>query len=111
MHPGFVNVLEMLPTPKTADPASPRGRAARGRCIWCGKAATLGLGPRLKVIDGALHRWTPRGCEGCAQTQAALTHQAHRAACVRCTEWERCPDARALYALAHGQLDGLIREA
>ena len=108
MNPGFVNALEMLPVPKTVDPA--RGWADRGRCIWCGQEATLDLGPRLKVIDGVLHRWTPRGCADCARRKAALTHQSHRASCARCTECEHCPDSRALYRLAHGRHDRLICE-
>ncbi|MGY1500786.1 hypothetical protein ACW4TU_30115 [Streptomyces sp. QTS52] len=110
MNPGFVNALEMLPVPKAADPTRPHGRAARGRCIWCGNAATLNLGPRLKVVDRTLHRWLPRGCVDCVQRKAALTHRAHRTSCARCTEWEYCPDSLALYRLALGRLDGLIRE-
>lgn len=100
MNPGFINALEMLPAPKAADPTRPHGRAARGRCIWCGKTATLSLGPRLTVIDGGLYRWTPHACEPCARREAGHAHTAHRGMCARCTPTEHCPDSRALYRLA-----------
>lgn len=109
MHPDFADATQMLPVPRTAGPS--RGRGARGRCVWCGKEATLSLGPRLKTINGALHRWIPRGCEDCVRHQAALTHHIHRSSCARCTKWEHCLDSRALYDLAHGQPGRLIREA
>lgn len=94
MNPAFVNALEMLPIPKTAD-------RTPGRCVWCGHQATLlDLGPRLYVADGQLHRWTPRACQDCAEHQAALTYQTHRTTCARCTKWEHCPDSQALHQLA-----------
>lgn len=109
MNPGFVDVLQMLPVPETAGPL--RGRGARGRCVWCGQEPELSLGPRLKVIDRKLHRWMPRACEPCARRKAAQVYASHRGSCARCTEREYCLDARALYCLANGQPDGLIREA
>lgn len=108
MNRGFVNALEMLPVSRTPDPTW--GRGARGCCLWCGEEASLSLGPRLKIIDGALQCWMPRSCADCAESQASLAHKAHRATCARCTEWEHCPDSRALHRLALGRLDGLIRE-
>ncbi|MFM9566100.1 hypothetical protein [Streptomyces turgidiscabies] len=103
-----MNALGMLPAPKLANPTG--GRATQGRCMWCGKEATLNLGPRLKVVDGELHRWTPRACEPCTRAEAGQVYAGHRTTCARCAELEHCLDARALYALAHGRPDGLIRE-
>ena len=100
MNPGFVNALEMLPVPKTANPTHPRGRVVRGCCIWCGKAAALDLGPRLKVIDGVLHRFTPRACEDCTHREAERLCTAHRRTCARCCGREHCHDSQALHQLA-----------
>jgi hypothetical protein len=109
MNPGFVNALEMLPVPKRISPTP--GQAAGDHCVWCGHAATVDLGPRLRITDEGLHRWKPRTCTPCALSNAKEAYDLHRATCARCTKWEHCHDSRALYALAHGRPDGLIREA
>ena len=98
MNPGFVNAPEMLPVPKAAGLATERVEGKR--CVWCGAAATVELGPRLSVVDAALQRWEPRACRSCARREASRVYDIHIRTCARCSHGEYCPDARALYTLA-----------
>jgi hypothetical protein len=105
VHPGFVNAAEMLRVPKAADLAPERVEGKR--CVWCGGADTVVLGPRLSVIGGTLNRWHPRGCRPCTRREARRVHGIHITTCARCTHRDYCPDAKALYELAlHRQTSG-----
>lgn len=108
MHPGFIHPPGLLPVPIRISPTPEL--AAGLRCVWCGDIAGVDLGPRLRITDESLHRWKPRACAPCVRSQAEKAHCVHRNTCARCTEWEHCPDSRALQRLAIGRLDGLIRE-
>ncbi|MDQ0831934.1 hypothetical protein QF032_003778 [Streptomyces achromogenes] len=98
MNPGFVNAVEMLPMPKACD--LPPERVDGTRCVWCGRPPTVGLGPRISPIGGALTRWTPQGCGPCVGRKAARVYGLHVGTCPRCSHGEYCPDSRALHKLA-----------
>ncbi|WP_327180664.1 hypothetical protein [Streptomyces sp. NBC_01334] len=98
MDSDFVDAAEMLPVPKAAGPASVRIDGKR--CVWCGGAASMDLGPRLSVIDRVLKRWEPRGCRSCAKREARRVHDIHITTCARCIHRDHCPESNALYALA-----------
>jgi hypothetical protein len=102
MNPGFVNAVEMLPTPKlrSLTPEQIEG----GACPWCGfrLAADAGvrLGPRIGVAGGAIERWFPRACRPCVGKAAARVYRIHVRTCARCSHRDYCPDSRGLHALA-----------
>jgi hypothetical protein len=98
VNPGFVNAPEMLPVPKAAGLAPERVEGKR--CVWCGSAASVELGPRLSVVDGALKRWEPRACRSCARREAGRVYDIHITTCARCTHRDYCPDSQGLYTLA-----------
>lgn len=88
----------MLPVPRAAGLAPER--VTGKRCVWCGGADTVVLGPRLSVIGLALKRWHPRGCRPCTRREASRMHGIHITTCARCAHRDYCSDARALYELA-----------
>lgn len=98
MHPGFIDAPGMLPVPKRISPTPEQ--AAGHCCVWCGGAADVDLGTRLRITDEGLDRWSPRACTPCVHGEAEKAHAIHRATCARCTKWEHCHDSRALLALA-----------
>ncbi|MFI5800227.1 hypothetical protein [Streptomyces sp. NPDC051677] len=105
LHPDFVRPLEMLPVPKAA--GLPVERVEGKRCVWCGGPTSVELGPRLSVIGGTLKRWEPSACRPCARREAGRVYDIHIRACARCSHYDYCPDARALYTLAlHRQKTG-----
>ncbi|MEU5281134.1 hypothetical protein AB0G87_32540 [Streptomyces asoensis] len=93
-----MNAVEMLRVPKAADLAPERVEGKR--CVWCGGAVSVDLGPRLSVIGGKLTRWEPRGCRSCVRREAGRVYDIHVTTCARCTHRDYCPDSKALYALA-----------
>jgi hypothetical protein len=97
VNPGFVCAVEMLPVPKAAGlaPARVEGK----RCVWCGGPASIELGTRLSVIDGAVKRWEPRSCRSCAKREAGRVYDVHITRCGRCSHHDYCPDSTALLRL------------
>lgn len=98
MNTGYVSAVEMLAMPRAA--SLPTDRIEGTSCVWCGRAPTLPLGPRISVIDGELHRWHPRSCQSCASQESARVYDIHIGSCARCRERDYCPDSRALLELA-----------
>ncbi|WP_333736359.1 hypothetical protein [Streptomyces sp. IBSBF 2806] len=98
MNPSFVNATEMLAVPR-AEGLSPE-RIDGKRCVWCGGAKTVNLGPRISAIGGALQQWFPRGCQPCTRREAKRVHSIHITTCARCTHADYCPDSEALYRLS-----------
>ncbi|MEU6230001.1 hypothetical protein [Streptomyces sp. NPDC047042] len=108
MNRALINATDLLPVAKRFTPTTEQ--AAGHCCVWCGGIASVDLGPRLRIADGGLQRWRPRACRTCVVGVAEKRHGTHRETCARCTPWEHCRDSHALYALAHGHPDGLIRD-
>lgn len=97
MHPDFVNAAEMLALPRTSGLAEERLKGRR--CVWCGGASTVDLGPRVSTLNGGLHPWRPKSCTACARREARRTFNIHVQNCARCCRTRYCPDASALHAL------------
>lgn len=92
---------EMLPTPKAHTLTDHQINGIT--CVWCAKQLGnngVKLGPRLRVANGGIHRWKPRGCKPCTGQQAARVYTVHVKACARCSHRDYCPDSHALHALA-----------
>lgn len=100
MNPGFVCAVEMLAVPKAAGLSVERVEGKR--CVWCGGAASVELGARLSVVDGALKRWEPRSCRSCARREARRVYDVHITRCARCSHHDYCPDSEGLSRLARG---------
>lgn len=91
--PTSIDVLDLLPLPKTTTLTAEQLRGAV--CAWCSSALTAetarDLGERPAPNGGVMF---PRGCPGCVRSQAVHVYNGHSRSCEQCVDDPTLCDTR-----------------